>query len=69
IGIPDSKKYIVFGRIQTGDERLIATGLGLSIVRAIVEGYHGMVWVEDRVSGDTSKGSIFRVALPMTSSK
>lgn len=69
IGIPDSKKNIVFGRIQTGDERLVATGLGLSIVRAIVEGYHGMVWVEDRVSGDTSKGSIFRVALPMTSSK
>ena len=69
IGIPDSKKKVVFGRIQTGDERLSASGLGLSIVRAIVEGYHGIVWVEDRVSGDPSKGSVFRVALPMASSK
>jgi signal transduction histidine kinase len=69
IGIPDSKKKVVFGRIQTGDERLSASGLGLSIVRAIVEGYHGMVWVEDRVTGDPSEGSVFRVALPMASSK
>ncbi len=65
IGIPDSKKNIVFGRIETGDELQVASGLGLSIVRAIVEGYHGLVWVEDRVSGDPSKGSVFRVALPM----
>jgi hypothetical protein len=35
----------------------------------VVEAYHGMVWVEDRVRGDHSKGSVFRVALPMTSSK
>ncbi|MBU0685328.1 MAG: HAMP domain-containing histidine kinase [Candidatus Thermoplasmatota archaeon] len=69
IGIPDSKKNIVFGRFNTGDERPPATGLGLSIVRAIVEAYHGMVWVEDRVPGDPSKGSVFRVALPMASAK
>ena len=69
IGIPDSKKNIVFGRYQAGDERPPASGLGLSIVRAIVEGYHGMVWVEDRVPGDPSKGSVFRVALPIALSK
>ncbi len=69
IGIPDSKKNIVFGRFNTGDERPPATGLGLSIVRAIVEAYHGMVWVEDRVPGDPSRGSVFRVALPMASAK
>lgn len=69
IGIPDSKKNIVFGRFRTGDERPPATGLGLSIVRATVEAYHGMVWVEDRVPGDPSKGSVFRVALPMSSGK
>ncbi len=69
IGIPDSKKNIVFGRFTTGDERPPATGLGLSIVRAIVEAYNGMVWVEDRVPGDPSKGSVFRVALPMASAK
>jgi signal transduction histidine kinase len=69
IGIPDSKKNVVFGRYMTDDERPPATGLGLSIVRAIVEAYHGMIWVEDRVLGDPSKGSVFRVALPMASAK
>jgi signal transduction histidine kinase len=69
IGIPDSKKNVIFGRFITGDERPHSIGLGLSTVRALVEAYHGMVWVEDRVSGDPSKGSVFRVALPMVSTK
>ncbi len=68
IGIPDSKKNLVFGRMSGGAKGPPALGLGLSIVRAIVEAYHGMVWVEDRVRGDHSKGSVFRVALPMASS-
>jgi signal transduction histidine kinase len=69
IGISDSKKNLVFGRSLEGDERLPASGLGLSIVRAIVEAYRGLVWVEDRVPGDHSKGSVFRVALPMAPAK
>ncbi len=69
IGIPDSKKNIVFGRFGGDEVGAPAGGLGLSIVRAIVEAYHGMVWVEDRVPGDSSKGSVFRVALPMTAAK
>lgn len=69
IGIPDSKKNIVFGRISARDEGPPATGIGLSTVRALVEAYHGMVWVEDRVPGDPSEGSVFRVALPRASSK
>ena len=68
IGIPDSKKNVVFGRLSSGDPGPPALGLGLSIVRTIVEAYHGMVWVEDRVPSDHSKGSVFRVALPMASS-
>lgn len=69
IGIPDSKKDIVFGRFQNVSDRPPGSGLGLSIVRAIVEAYHGIVWVEDRVPGDPSKGSIFRVALPKVSAR
>jgi len=69
IGIPDSKKNVVFGRFITGDERPHSIGIGLSTVRALVEAYHGMVWVEDRVPGDPSKGSVFRVALPMVLTK
>ena len=67
IGIPDSKKNVVFGRLGIREEYPPSSGLGLSIVRAIVEAYHGLVWVEDRVRGDPSKGSVFRVALPMAS--
>jgi len=69
IGIPDSKKNLVFGRFKSGEEQTPAMGLGLSIVRAIVEAHKGMVWVEDRVQGEPSKGSLFRVALPMTTAK
>ena len=68
IGIPDSKKNLVFGRMSSESSGPPALGVGLSMVRAIVEAYHGMVWVEDRVPGEHSKGSVFRVALPMASS-
>jgi signal transduction histidine kinase len=38
-------------------------GLGLSIVRLIVDKLGGHIWVEDRVPGDPSKGSVFAVQL------
>ena len=69
IGIPDTKKNVVFGRFKGTDAGSPGSGLGLSIVRAIVEAYRGMVWVEDRVPGQSSKGCVFRVALPMTSGR
>ena len=69
IGIPDSKKRVVFGRFNGEEGALPASGLGLSTARAIVDAYKGMVWVEDRVPGDHSKGSVFKIALPMTSSR
>ena len=69
IGIPDSKKNVVFGRFNKSSEGPPALGLGLSMVRSIVEAYHGMVWVEDRVPGEHWKGSVFRVSLPMSSPK
>jgi signal transduction histidine kinase len=69
IGIPDSKKKVVFGMYMGGERSSPGSGLGLSIVRAIVQAYHGLVWVEDRVPGEPMKGSVFRVALPMTATK
>ena len=41
------------------------TGLGLSVVGALCERYGGKVWVEDRVEGDCTKGSMFNVILPI----
>ena len=39
-------------------------GLGLCIVRTLVEDYMGKVLVEDRVPGDHSQGCRFIVELP-----
>jgi two-component system sensor histidine kinase KdpD len=38
--------------------------MGLHIVKTLAARYGGKVWVEDRVSGDPSQGSVFKVQLP-----
>jgi signal transduction histidine kinase len=63
-GIPDEMKDKVFNRLQRGDTRARGMGLGLYLVKTLVESYHGRVWVEDRVAGDHTKGSRFVVLLP-----
>ena len=65
-GIPDELKGKLFHRFQRGATRAHGKGLGLYLVRTLVEGYHGRVWVEDRVSGDHKQGSRFVVELPAT---
>jgi signal transduction histidine kinase len=39
-------------------------GLGLYLVRTLVDSYNGSVWAEDRVKGDHTKGARFVVMLP-----
>ena len=39
-------------------------GIGLSLVKKIVESYGGKIIVEDKVPGDYSKGSNFIVLIP-----
>jgi signal transduction histidine kinase len=39
-------------------------GLGLYLVKTLVDSYGGRVWVEDRVPGDRTKGARFVVMLP-----
>lgn len=64
-GIDDGVKESIFNRFT---ESALSTkggsGLGLYITRTLVESYKGKVWVEDRVKGDRSKGSIFKMRLP-----
>lgn len=60
---PDLKKRI-FNRMYYEGGIMRGKGLGLYLVKALVECFHGNVFVEDRVKGDRSKGSRFVVMLP-----
>ncbi len=63
-GIPDDRKKTVFERFATGMTGVKGFGLGLSIVSTLVDKFSGKIWVEDRVKGDFSKGSVFNMMLP-----
>ena len=63
-GIPDDRKKAVFERFATGMTGIKGFGLGLSIVRSIVDKLGGRAWVEDRIKGDFAKGTAFKIALP-----
>ena len=60
-GIPDEKKKSIFERMGSTTH---GAGVGLSIVNVLVNKYGGRIYVEDRVKGDPSKGSVFIVELP-----
>jgi signal transduction histidine kinase len=62
-GIPDDAKPIIFDRFSRAPKKK-GSGMGLHIVKTLAKRYHGRVWVEDRVQGDHSKGSVFKVELP-----
>ncbi|WP_424358464.1 PAS domain-containing sensor histidine kinase [Methanocella sp. MCL-LM] len=63
-GIPDELKDRIFDRLRQGATRAGGKGLGLYLVKSLVESYAGRVWVEDRVPGDHTRGSRFVVMLP-----
>ncbi|HEX5891991.1 MAG TPA: HAMP domain-containing sensor histidine kinase, partial [Nitrososphaeraceae archaeon] len=60
-GIPDSMKKELFERFYY---KAKGSGLGLSIVRALVERYRGKIWVGDRVYKDYTKGTTFGMIFP-----
>ena len=60
-GIPDSMKKELFERFYS---KAKGSGLGLSIVRALVERYRGKIWVGDRVYKDYTKGTTFGMIFP-----
>jgi PAS domain S-box-containing protein len=62
-GIPDDYKERIFNRMHKGTAR--GMGLGLYLVRTLVDSYNGSVWAEDRVPGDHTKGARFVVMLPV----
>lgn len=63
-GIPDDQKSQIFRRNGSADDRLEGKGLGLTVVDRYISDLGGRIWVEDRTSGDSSKGSKFVILLP-----
>lgn len=65
IGIPDDEKQKIFKRfyqVRTSGNHVKGTGIGLNLVKSLVELHHGMVTVADNPSG---QGTCFTVLLPL----
>lgn len=58
-GIPDEQKSGVFRR-----EEQPGRGIGLYLVKRIVNRYGGRVWIEDRVPGNRARGARVVIILP-----
>ncbi len=59
IGIPNEKKKTLFSKTYSEDVKDHGMGMGLSLVKKILDRYGGNIEVEDRIEGDYSKGSNF----------
>jgi signal transduction histidine kinase len=62
IGIAPEFRENVFGLFNKLDARTEGTGVGLALVRRIIEFHHGRIWVESELG----KGATFLFTLPVT---
>lgn len=60
IGIPSEFQENIFGLFNKLDARTEGTGVGLALVKRIVEFHHGGIWVES----EPGKGTTFLITLP-----
>lgn len=64
-GIPDDVKEKLFRRYYRGRTMARGKGLGLYLIKTLVEGFNGNVRVEDRAPGDYRKGAKFIIMIPV----
>ncbi|MGK9477107.1 PAS domain-containing sensor histidine kinase [Melioribacter sp. OK-6-Me] len=64
VGIPEGKLKTIFDLFEKGKPKEPGTGIGLSIVKKIVESHKGSIWAECNGAG---KGTSFFVKLPSSS--
>ncbi|NLB00545.1 MAG: PAS domain S-box protein [Methanomicrobiales archaeon] len=62
-GIPDPMKESIFYRFERGWVGGYGDGLGLFVVRTLIERYGGTIRAEDRVEGQSDRGAVFRFTL------
>ncbi|MFX1314284.1 MAG: PAS domain S-box protein [Promethearchaeota archaeon] len=64
IGISDIDKEMIFQRAYSIDKTISGMGIGLSLVKKVLNMYKGQIWADDRIEGDYTKGSNFVVLIP-----
>ena len=60
-GIEDRQKEAILGRLVHGQKS--SSGMGLTLVRRIIEGYNGEIFIEDRVKDKPEKGVSIVISL------
>ncbi|MCJ7651650.1 MAG: PAS domain-containing sensor histidine kinase, partial [Candidatus Lokiarchaeota archaeon] len=63
LGIPDAQKTTIFQRGTIESKSFNRLGLGLSLVKKLIEKYNDQIWVEDKVKGNHAKGSNFVILI------
>jgi len=69
IGIDDDRKEIIFQDTHKISRQSRGMGIGLSLVAKLIELYGGKICVENRIKGDSTKGSNFVILIPLSKEK
>jgi signal transduction histidine kinase len=63
-GIPEDLKPVIFDRMLRRRSGIGGNGIGLYLVKTLVNNFGGSITVEDRTPGEFKKGARFIVTLP-----